>query len=270
MVFSWCKSYRMGELMKKKLLSSICVLSLLALSLSGCEDKTKVSENNKTSEVKEIVTCDEYGNEFNSETFEDGGISFNNLHLEYSSEKIVFSGHITNSTEETKEIQFAYTLYNDYGEKCPSIAGSKFTTYNYKLNPGEGIDFNDEVETTSDSSAYNNFVMLGVYGAQETAETISSSGVESAKSLSEYEVKAKVDDLLKEYNVLSVDVLHLTEGGLSVDIQIIADTDGENALSICKSLGKDISEFNSSYEISIVSNGQLIATYDSLGNEIIY
>ena len=89
--------------------------------------------------------------------------------------------------------------------------------------------------------------------------------------LDENSVRTKAEEVVQGYEILSLDILHLTAGGFSVSIQILEDTDGESALSICKDIGSKIAEFNESFDIKVVSTSyQLIAGYDSLGNETIY
>ncbi|HBV83585.1 MAG TPA: hypothetical protein DEB74_12520 [Lachnospiraceae bacterium] len=257
----------MKKVMRLLLIALVCCGMLVGC---GNSDDSNIKQENMAEEDYN-PTENEFGEKFNPEEFEDDGIKFSNLEISSTSEKVVFRGTLQNISNEEKEFQFAFTAYNRAGEECPFFYGRKFSEYNYKLKPSESMEFSEEIENKDNSKGpYEKFTMMGVYGAQVTAETKTAEGVQSAKSLSEYQIQERTKEILTGYETLSLDVLTLTEGGYSVSVQIIVDADGEDALSICKEVGNKIAEFNPSYDVSVVSSSyQRIAEYDSIGNEII-
>lgn len=255
----------------RKIVSMMLIAMMCCGLLVGCGSDESNTKDESVNEEECNPTEDEFGNEFNPKEFEDGGIRFSNLEISSTPEKVVFKGTVQNISNEEKEFQFAFMAYNRDGEKCPFFYGSEFSKYNYKLKPSESMEFLEEIENKDDSKGpYEKFTMMGVYGAQVTAETKTAEGVQSAKSLSEYQIQERTKEILTGYETLSLDVLTLTEGGYSVSVQIIVDADEEKALSICKEIGNKIAEFNSSYDVSVVSSSyQIIASYDSTGSEVV-
>lgn len=244
--------------------------------LVGCNGnaKTDNSQNDKEAIQKEkkIATENQYGVKFNPGEYEGKEIRMKELQFNSDSNTMVLTGVVENLSQSVKEFRFSYMAYNQYGEECPFFVGSKFSQYNYRLQPAESITFTETVKNEDNSQGpYSNFTIIDIYGAEQTQETMTSNGVEAPKTLSKYDIESKSKEILSGYEVLSLDILTLTEGGYSVSVQIIQDVDGSGALQLCKDIGAKISEFNQSYEISVVSSGsQLIANYDNIGNETIY
>lgn len=254
----------------KKVLSVLLVVCLCCGMAAGCGSKEDSGETDKLK--KEKPTQNEYGDIFNPGEYEKDGIKIKNIELQSNNEEITLRGVIENISQELKEFRFSYEVYNEFGEECSFFYGSKFTEFNYKLQPGESIEFDETVKNEDNSKGpYINYTIVDIYGAEQTAETKTVGGIENARTLGEYEIKAKAEEVLKGYNILSLDILHLTAGGFSVSAQIVSDLDGNTAIATCKEIGIKVAEFNPSYDIKVVSSqSQLIASYDSTGNEIIY
>lgn len=178
------------------------------------------------------------------------------------------------------EIRYSINSDDIYGVRaavesdCEEVYGDTVAEYTYKYLIGTktlGIFQGDKNEELVIFIGDEKAVDIEEREVEKRNKLISDEELQNAqRAPSKYEIEEKAKEVLKDSNVLSLDILTLNEGGYSVSVQIVVDADGDSALAKCKEIGNKVTAFNQSYDIIAVSStSQIIASYDSSGNEII-
>lgn len=134
----------------KELMGLILAL-VMCLTLVGCGGDGASKETNSIVESEEESMVDFVDEGFNQKEVEIDGLRFFDIEFEnrgeYEGEKefIVLTGNIENTLNVEQTFEFAYSLYYDNGDE---YIESDRSNYNYRLLPGEIVNF-EEVTSSS-------------------------------------------------------------------------------------------------------------------------